>query len=147
MTKYERDTNLASVVIYDSKCPYCSAVTKWLKQTRDLGAVSWHENIAQNFLKAQFNYLPFAVFLVVLSENKIYAGPDAARELCERARLPDLFGRLVEQEYHKISKTASLLSNRKQSLDKIEGEFPLNSNSLLLLDDLFHEAWTLPFEE
>ena len=147
MTKYERDTNLASVVIYDSKCPYCSAVTDWLKRTRDLGAVSWHENIAQNFLKAQFNYSPFAVFLVVLPENKIYAGPDAARELCERARLPGLFGRLVEQEYHKISKTASLLSNRKQSLDKIEGEFSLNSNSLLLLDDLFHEAWTLPFEE
>ena len=98
-------------------------------------------------MKAQFNYSPFAVFLVVLPENKIYAGPDAARELCERARLPGLFGRLVEQEYHKISKTASLLSNRKQSLDKIEGEFPLNSNSLLLLDDLFHEAWTLPFEE
>ena len=147
MVKYERTTNIASVVIYDSKCPYCSAVTKWLKRTRDLGALSWHENTAQNFLKAQFNYSPFAMFLVVPSESKIYAGPDAARELCERARLPELFGRLVEHEYHKISKTASLLSNRKQPLDKIEGEFPLNANSLSLLDDLFYEAWTLPFEE
>tara|TARA_A100001037_G_scaffold207564_1_gene185929 strand:+ start:9162 stop:9605 length:444 start_codon:yes stop_codon:yes gene_type:complete len=147
MTKYERSIELSSVVIYDSKCPYCSAVTKWIKRTHGLGAISWHEKKAQEFLNTQFNYSPFAVFLVVPSEGTIYAGPTAAKELCNRANLPELFGRLVKQEYHKISKTASVLSNRKQDLDKIEGKFILNPDALSLLEGLFHEAWTLPFEK
>jgi hypothetical protein len=146
MQKYDRNNDLTSVVIYDSKCPYCSAVTKWLKRTRDIGAISWHEIAAQNFLQAQFSRVPFAVFLVVPTEAKIYAGKNAAKELCTRSNLPDLFGTLVEKEYNTLSKAASLLSKRNQKIDDIGGIFELNSNSKEFLNELFHDSWTVPFE-
>lgn len=144
MARYERATEFEAVVVYDAKCPYCSAATKALKRVSGLGAVSWHDDAAQRFLDAQFGEIPFAVFLVVPGENRVYAGRDAARELCRMAGIPELFGQLVEREFDRIERAVGSLSRADRRPDDIDGDYSIAEAAQGLLEELFYEAWTLP---
>ena len=146
MVRYERPEEFDAVVIYDAECPYCSAATKALRRVDGLGAVSWHDDAAQAFLEDQFGEPLFAVFLVVPAERRLYAGKAAARELCDMAGMPELFGRLVERQFDRFERSVEWLSAHDRRPEDIDGEYPLAVGERRL-EALCYEAWTLPTTE
>lgn len=144
MTTYERPVEYDSVVLYDADCPYCSAATKALRRVDDLGAVSWDEPAAQSFLQAQFGATPFAVVLVDADTERVYVGKAAARELADRAGLPDLVSDLVESEFDRLEAVVEKLGGHDRSPDDVHGEYDLTADARETVDELQYMAWSLP---
>lgn len=98
-----RDPTYHGVLIYDGKCPFCSAASTALRRVRGVGAIAWNDEPAQAFLEAQFEEVPFALVLVDSEEERVYAGRAAASELCDRAGMPVLIGDIVGENYESIA--------------------------------------------
>lgn len=144
MPKYERPVEYDAVVLYDADCPYCSAATKALRRTQHLGAVAWSEDAAQSFLDAQFGDTPFAIILVDSSEDRVYVGRDAARELAERAGLPNLLSDLVASEFDHVDAVVDRFGGHERRPDDWHGTYDLTAEALAQFDSLSYLAWSLP---
>lgn len=144
MPQYERSVEYDSIVLYDADCPYCSAATKALRHIDDLGAVSWDEAAAQSFLEAQFGETPFAIMLVDTTDDRVYAGKSAARELARRAGLPDLLSEFVESEFDRIEAVVDKLGGHDEDVDEFHGEYELTEQGRDRFQELQYMAWSLP---
>jgi len=120
-------TQFESVLIYDGECPYCSVAARALERVQDVGAISWYEESAQSFLRAQFDATPFAMVLVDSAEETVYAGESAAEELTRRAGLPGLVGSLVRDNYETIARVVGVASNRGRDPDDIHEQYDLTA--------------------
>jgi hypothetical protein len=120
---------MPSVLIYDGDCVYCSVAAKALRRLGDVGAVTWEDETAQRFLRSQFGEEPFAMFLVDLDEERVYAGRSAAGELTERAGMPSLAGSLVSSEYDGISKVVGVASGREREPDDYHGTYDIRERA------------------
>ncbi len=114
-----------SVLIYDGECPYCSVAARALEAIDDIGAISWYDDPAQEFLEAQFGDTPFAMVLVDESEKTVYGGRAAAEELTDRAGMPGLVGSLVRDNYESIAKVVGLASGRGRDPDDVHERYEL----------------------
>jgi predicted DCC family thiol-disulfide oxidoreductase YuxK len=118
-----------SVLIYDGECPYCSVAARALERVQDVGAISWYDESAQAFLRAQFGATPFAMVLVDASEERVYAGESAAQELTGRAGMPELVGSLVRDNYETIARVVGLASNRGRDPDDVHEQYDLTAEA------------------
>ncbi|WP_254533216.1 DCC1-like thiol-disulfide oxidoreductase family protein [Natrinema gelatinilyticum] len=143
MIRYERPDIYDSVIIFDADCPYCSAATKALRRVDGLGAVSWDASIAQSVLTAQFDDVPYAVILVDIEADRVYVGRNAARELADRAGLPDLVSDIVVSEFDRIERAIETISDRERDPDDVHGEVPLTVPEDVI-EELVYQSWSLP---
>ncbi|MFP4189114.1 MAG: DUF393 domain-containing protein, partial [Halobacteriales archaeon] len=120
---------MSSVLVYDGDCAYCSVAARALRRLGDVDAVTWEEETAQRFLHAQFGEEPFAMFLVDLDEENVYAGRSAAEELADRAGLPSVASSLVSSEYDGISKVVGVASRRDREPDDYHGVYDLRERA------------------
>jgi len=114
-----------AVLIYDGECPYCSVAATALKRLDDIAAISWYDDSVAPFLDAQFDAEPFAMFLVDPSEDAVYAGREAARELSDRAGMPGTLSGLVRDNYEKIASVVGLASGRGRDPDPYHDVYDL----------------------
>lgn len=118
----QQSADPSAVLVYDGDCPYCTVAAGAMERARDVGAVSWYDDPAQAFLRAQFpdhdgpetEGVPFAMFLVDPDEDRVYGGRAAARELAERAGLPGPVGGAVSDNYERIASLVGTLSGRER---------------------------------
>lgn len=129
-----------SVLIYDGDCVYCSGAAKALRRLGDVGSVPWENEAAQEFLDAQFGETPFAMFLIDLDEEIIYAGRKAAGELADRAGMPSLASDLVSSEYGTISKVIGIASRREREPADYHGLYDLRDRARGPAGELAEEA-------
>jgi predicted DCC family thiol-disulfide oxidoreductase YuxK len=129
-----------SVLIYDGECPYCSVAARALERVRDVGAISWYDESAQDFLAAQFGATPFAMVLVDSAEKRVYAGRSAAEELTRRAGMPELVGSLVRDNYDAIARVVGAASNRGRDPDDVHEEYDLTSEGAERFESLAGNA-------
>ena len=125
-----------SVLIYDGECPYCSIAARALEEIDDIGAISWYDDAAQDFLQAQFGDTPFAMVLVDEPEKAVYAGKAAAKELSDRAGMPGLVGSLVRDNYESIAKVVGLASGRGRDPDDVHERYELTEAGAAAFDAL-----------
>jgi len=126
----------SSVLIYDGDCPYCSVAARALSAVDDLGAISWYDDPAQSFLKAQFGETPFAMVLADSDEGAVYAGRAAAKELADRAGMPGIVGSLVRDNYETIARTVGLASGRGRDPDDVHERYRLQEAAAATFSDL-----------
>ena len=107
-----------SVLIYDGDCPYCSSVSRILENVSDIQVIPWQDSESQEFLGKQFGETPFAMCLVDIENDVVYAGESAAKELCRRAGLPGLVSELVRDRYDSISFVVGKVSGRERDVRK-----------------------------
>jgi hypothetical protein len=129
-----------AVLVYDGDCPYCSVAAVALRKLRSIGAVSWYDDEAQEFLQAQFGETPFAMFLVDRRRNRVYAGRSAAEELAERAGTPGIVSSLVRDRYDDIARVVGLASGRGRDPDDYHEIYPLDDDAAALFDALAARA-------
>nr|WP_233739811.1 DCC1-like thiol-disulfide oxidoreductase family protein [Halovenus carboxidivorans] len=127
-------------MIYDGECPYCSVAARALEEIDDIGAISWYDDAAQSFLRAQFGETPFAMVLVDSRERRVYAGKAAAEELTQRAGLPGLAGSLVRENYEAIAKVVGLASGRGRDPDDVHERYRLTEEAAAAFETLTAEA-------
>lgn len=124
-----------AVLVYDGECPYCSVAARAMERARGVGAVSWYDEPAQAFLRAQFpdhdgpedEGVPFAMFLVDPDEGRVYGGRSAARDLAERAGLPTAVGGAVSENYETIAGVVGTLSGRGRDAAPYHDSYPLRA--------------------
>ncbi|WP_311174069.1 DCC1-like thiol-disulfide oxidoreductase family protein [Halobellus ordinarius] len=133
-----------AILIYDGECPYCSVAARALGKLDDVGAISWYDEAAQEFLRAQFDETPFAMFLVDRRRNRVYAGRSAAEELADRAGTPGIVGSLVRENYDRIAQVVGLASGRGRDPDDYHEIYPLADDAAGLFDGLVDAAAERP---
>jgi hypothetical protein len=106
------DQEFDAVLVYDGECPYCSVAATALRRIDRIGAVSWYDEAARAFLRAQFDAEPFAMVLADRLRGRVYAGRAAARDLADRAGLPSPVGGAVSANYETIAGVVGRLSGR-----------------------------------
>ncbi|ERG94735.1 DCC1-like thiol-disulfide oxidoreductase family protein [Haloquadratum walsbyi] len=124
MTQYE------SVLIYDGECPYCSIAARALERLDTVGAISWYDETAQQFLESQFDETPFAMFLVDSRRNQVYAGRAAAKEIAERASMPGIVSQLVGKNYDQIATLVGVATGRNRDPDDYHEMYPLRETAV-----------------
>ena len=129
-----------SVLIYDGECPYCSVAARALERVQNVGAISWYDESAQSFLRAQFGATPFAMVLVDATEERVYAGESAAEELTRRAGMPELVGSLVRDNYETIARVVGLASNRGRDPDDVHEQYDLTAEAVERFEGLAASA-------
>ncbi|MGM0604838.1 MAG: DCC1-like thiol-disulfide oxidoreductase family protein [Halobacteriota archaeon] len=129
-----------SILVYDGECPYCSIAAKALGRLDDVGAISWYDDAAQSFLRAQFDATPFAMVLVDDSKKQVYAGRKAAEELAERAGMPGLVSLLVRTNYERIASLVGTASGRARDPDDVHEVYPTTPAAADLFDALVANA-------
>ncbi len=132
------DHAVDSVLIYDGECPYCTVAARAMEHARGVGSVSWYDDAARAFLRAQFpdhgergsegegDVVPFAMFLVDPGESRVYGGRAAARELVARAGLPAV-GAAVGDNYETIAGVVGALSGRDREAAPYHETYPLRA--------------------
>lgn len=130
----------SSVLIYDGDCPYCSVASAALRRLDDVGAVSWGDEAAQTFLRAQFDATPFAMVLVEPDRDTVRGGRSAAQRLCDRAGTPELVGALVGDNYDRIASAVGTLSGRDREPADLHGEYELRDAASECYGDLLAAA-------
>ncbi|SDX88458.1 DCC1-like thiol-disulfide oxidoreductase family protein [Halobellus clavatus] len=138
MTQYD------SILIYDGECPYCSIAARALERLDDVGAISWYDDAAQEFLQAQFDETPFAMFLVDRRRRRVYAGRSAAKELADRAGTPGIVGSLVRDNYETIATVVGVASGRGREAADYHDIYPLGDDAADLFDGLGANAERQP---
>ena len=114
-------TSPETVLIYDGDCAYCSVAARALRNLPSTGSISWYDDAAQVFLDAQYGETPFAMFLVDIAQERVYAGRSAAQELADRAGTPGIVGALVRDNYDHIASVVGRLSGRGRDPDDYHG--------------------------
>lgn len=125
-----------AVLIYDGECPYCSIAARALEEIDSIGAISWYDDAAQDFLEAQFGDTPFAMVFVDDPAGAVYAGKAAAKELSDRAGMPGLVGSLVRDNYESIAKLVGLASGRGRDPDNVHERYELTEDGAAAVDAL-----------
>lgn len=133
-----------AVLIYDGECPYCSVAALALKRLDDVEAISWYDDAAQSFLRAQFDEEPFAMFLVDTRRDRVYAGRSAAKELADRAGTPGVVGGLVRENYDRIAGVVGTISGRGRDPDDYHAIYPLRDAARDRFDALVANAEDRP---
>lgn len=128
--------DVRSVLIYDGECPYCSIAASAVRRLEDVVLVSWYDAAAQSFLSAQFDEVPFAMVLVDVGEDRVYAGKSAAQELADRAGTPGLVGSLVRDNYERIAAAVGRASGRGREADPYHDQYPLEESAAERFDEL-----------
>ncbi len=129
-----------SVLIFDGECPFCSAAASALRRVQGAGAVEWDNQAATAFLSAQFNDVPFALVYVDPSEDTVWIGRDAARELCERAGVPVLVSDIVGEKYESIADAIRFVAGGDREPDPYHGSFELTDEARERFSDLAASA-------
>lgn len=124
------------VLIYDGDCPFCSAAATALRHLPDAGTVSWEAPAAQSFLEAQFGEAPFALVFVDGDAGRVYAGREAARELCERAGMPVLLQDVVDDNYERMADAVRTVAGLDREPDPYHGVYPLAADAEAAFEDL-----------
>jgi hypothetical protein len=133
----EGELAVDAVLVYDGECPYCTVAARAMERARGVGAVSWYDEPAQAFLRAQFpdhegpepEGVPFAMFLVDPREGRVYGGRAAARELAERAGLPGPVGGAVSANYETVASLVGTLSGRGREAAPYHDTYPLGGSA------------------
>jgi hypothetical protein len=133
-----------AVLVYDGECAYCSVAAKALRRLDDVGALSWYDDAAQSFLRAQFGETPFAMFLVDRRLGRVYGGGHAAKELADRAGTPEIVGSLVRDNYDRIARAVGTASGRDRDPDDFHDSYPLTDGARALFDELVARAEERP---
>ncbi len=131
---------LEAVMIFDGECPFCSAAATALRRLDTVGVVPWEDEAAQSFLDAQFGEVPFLLALVDPAEDTIYLGRTAARELCERAGLPEIVGSLVRDNYETVADAVQRTATSEATLDRYHGTVSISEPATDHLESLFGQA-------
>jgi len=134
---------MRSVLIYDGDCIYCSGAAKALRRLGDVGSIPWEHEAAQRFLEDQFGEVPFAMILVDLDAEVVYAGRSAAKELADRAGMPSLASDIVSSEYDTISKVIGVASRREREPDDYHSVYDLRERARDAADELFEASVSL----
>ncbi|MFB6130167.1 MAG: DUF393 domain-containing protein [Salinigranum sp.] len=122
-------TDLHGVLIFDGDCPFCSAASSALRRVDGVGAVPWSDEAAQAFLAAQFGEVPFALAFVDRRDERVWAGREAARELCERAGLPVLVRDVIGDNYEGVADAIRTVAGADREPDVYHGVFPLSESA------------------
>ncbi len=120
------DADCRAVLVYDGECPFRSATPSALRRLPEVGTLSWYDEPAQRFLEAQFDATPFAMVLADIDERRVYVGPTAARELCERAGVPTLVPGLVGGTVESIDTAIGCTVESTESSGPRHGTYPLS---------------------
>ena len=128
------------VLIFDAECPYCTVAASTLRTIDDLQLIGWDDPVAQRFLEAQFEDVPFAMALIEADDRQVYLGRAAAARLAIRAGSPALMGTLVRTQYDRIAETVSRLSGRTRPVDVVGGRYRLTDGATACLEELRHAA-------
>jgi len=115
-----------AVLIFDGECPLCSAAATALRRLPELGVIAWNSDAAQQFLAAQFDDPPFALVLVDGTADRLWIGPAAAGELCDRADLPTLVQDIVADTVERVGDAVRGVTGAKREPDDIDGTRPLS---------------------
>ncbi|CCC40660.1 DCC1-like thiol-disulfide oxidoreductase family protein [Haloquadratum walsbyi] len=131
-----------SVLIYDGECPYCSIAARALERLDAVGAISWYDETAQQFLEAQFDETPFAMFFVDNRCDQVYAGRAAAEELAQRASMPDIVSQLVRKNYDQIASLVGTATGRGRDPDDYHEIYPLKKTAASVFSSLAASSTT-----
>jgi predicted DCC family thiol-disulfide oxidoreductase YuxK len=134
------DSEYHGVLIYDGECPLCSAAATALRRLPGVGAISWYDDPAQEFLAAQFEEVPFALVFVDSEEGRVYAGRAAASELCERAGLPVLVQDIIGENYEEIADAIGTVVGQDRDPDPYHDRYPLTAGAGKRFEALSREA-------
>ncbi|WP_440006466.1 DCC1-like thiol-disulfide oxidoreductase family protein [Halomicrococcus sp. SG-WS-1] len=129
-----------AVLVFDGDCPFCSAAASALRRLRDVGAISWEDDAAQTFLRAQFGETPFALVLADRRTGTVYVGREAARELCDRAGMPTLVQDIVGENYESVADAIRTVTGVDGDPDPYHGTYPLAENADAAFDELVANA-------
>ncbi len=128
------------VLIFDAECPYCTVAASTLRRIDNLQLIGWDDPMAQRFLEAQFEDVPFAMALIESGEGQVHMGRAAAARLAMRAGSPALMGTLVRTQYDRIAETVGRLSGRARAVDDVGGHYDLTDRAIACIDDLVRAA-------
>ena len=134
---------MRSVLIYDGDCVYCSGAAKALRRIGNVGSIPWEHEAAQRFLEDQFGEVPFAMVLVDIDAEVVYAGRSAAKELADRAGMPTLASDIVSAEYDTISKVVGVASRREREPDDYHSVYDLRERARDSAEELTGSAGSL----
>ena len=129
-----------AVLVFDGECPFCSAAASALRRLPGVGAVAWEHDVAQSFLDAQFDEVPFALVFVDRETERVYVGREAARELCDRAGTPTLVQDIVGDNYESIADAIRTVTGVDGDPDPYHGVYPLADDARERFDDLAANA-------
>lgn len=141
MSDSSRGLDYHAVLVYDGECPFCSAAASALRRVEGVGAIAWEDDPAQSFLEAQFGETPFALVFADSSEERVYVGREAARELCERAGLPVLIQDVVEDNYESIADAVRTVPGVDGEPDPYHGAYPMAEAAREAFEELAANAW------
>lgn len=128
-----------AVLIFDGECPFCSAAATALRQLPEIGVVEWNNDAAKQLLAAQFDDPPFALVLVDGSADRLWIGPAAAGELCDRAGIPTLVQDIVADNFERVGDAVRGVAVRSESQPISTGRV----RSMLLLPSIRRSQRTL----
>jgi predicted DCC family thiol-disulfide oxidoreductase YuxK len=128
------------VLIFDAECPYCTVAASTLRTIDNLQLIGWDDPVAQRFLEAQFDDVPFAMVLIEADQGQLHLGRAAAARLAMRAGSPALMGTLVRTQYDRIAETVSRLSGRSRPVDAVGGNYALTAEATACVDELIRAA-------
>lgn len=131
-----------AVIIYDGNCFFCDFSTDILENLEWLKAIPLEDPESQEFLRAQFGEVPFSMFLIDREKNRIYAGEKAAKEISDRAGLPNIASDLIEGSYTQLSSIIGLASGRNNKVDDKNDIYKISDDAQKLLEKLFSAAGT-----
>lgn len=130
----------SGVLIYDGECPLCSAAASALRRLPDVGSVAWEDEAAGAFLEAQFDDRPFALVFVDGADGRVYAGREAATELCDRAGMPVLVQDVVGGNYETMADAIRTVAGVQRDPDPYHGVYPLAEDAESAFEDLARAA-------
>ncbi|MDY7083177.1 MAG: DUF393 domain-containing protein [Halobacteria archaeon] len=140
----DSDIEYDAVLIYDGDCPYCEVASKALERISGVGALAWGDDESQEFLRAQFGEVPFAMFLADYENNVVYAGEAAAKELAGRAGLPGIVGDLIGDGYDTISSVVGFATRREKDVDGYHHVYEMRDEASEKYAALSETAGSLP---
>jgi hypothetical protein len=120
-------TPYEAVLIFDGECPLCSAAATALRQLPEIGVVKWNNDAAQQLLAAQFDDPPFALVLVDGRADRLWIGPAAAGELCDRAGILTLVQDIVADNFERVGDAVRGIAGAKREPANLDGTRSLNA--------------------
>jgi predicted DCC family thiol-disulfide oxidoreductase YuxK len=116
-----------TVLIFDGECPFCSAAATALRRLPEIGVVEWNNDAARQLLAAQFDDPPFALVLVDGRADRLWIGPAAAGELCDRAGIPTLAQDIVADNFERVGDAVRGVAGSKRQPADLDGTRSLNA--------------------
>lgn len=103
---------MRSLIVYDAECPYCTGTAKIASLSRQFEAAPFRSDEAQRVLNQAFAEPGFTLFL--FRADRVYWGDEAAREISEMLRFPQVLVSFFQKSYPKLVKLFSFLSGRDE---------------------------------